>query len=618
MEKKEYSVLQNMFYVMKGTFSCQRSLIGYILVSLITAAILPFLPSITLKVAIGQIEEGAPFLKFVQVILLVQVVRLVLRMMDSYATSMKWWRYIDARMQFMLRHIRKVVYMDFEYLESPQLLDCCQKAMQATNNNDNGVEGMMHSFEQALTTLVQLIVAMSALVFVSPLLVVFLVFLTLLNFVSMDYTKKQDKEKTWDALAPYGRKEYYMRTAATNFNYAKEVRLFAMKDWLLRKYEALHRTMHRMFVESKNRWIACGMINQVLTLVQQIGVYAYLIYCVLQKDMSIANFSLYLGITQTLFNVLSTISNGIATLRQQSRQVSDFRSFLEYEVCEENVGEEGAYPKEALIEEKELFEAKAYEFIFEDVSFKYPETDRYALRHLNLTLKPGERLAVVGLNGAGKTTFIKLLCRLYTPTEGRILLNGKDIQSIDRRAYYMLFAPVFQNIEVFAFSMAENVAMKMGDEVNEVFAKACLEMAGLGEKLETLSEGVKTQLLKVIYEDGIDLSGGEKQKLAFTRALYKDAPIVLLDEPTSALDALAEYRLYQEFDELIGSKSAVYISHRLSSTRFCDHIAMFEGGELVEYGSHDSLLEKGGAYGKMFEVQAQYYKEEGGMVDEAF
>jgi len=276
-------------------------------------------------------------------------------------------------------------------------------------------------------------------------------------------------------------------------------------------------------------------------------------------------------------------------------QVDDFRSFLE-------IKEEG---NDLL----PLPDREKYTFTFRNVSYRYHGAEGYALKNLNLTFDAGERLAVVGLNGAGKTTFIKLLLRLYDVTEGEILLNGINIKRFKREEYYRLFAPVFQNVEIFAFPFSENVSMKTPENTDKELAKECLIKAGMEEKVNGLLKGVDTQLLKVLHEDGVDLSGGEKQKLALARALYKDAPVIILDEPTAAFDALAEYNLYKSFNELIGDKSAIYISHRLSSTRFCDHIAMFKEGEIVEYGSHEELLLKKGAYAEMFEIQAQYYKD---------
>ena len=244
--------------------------------------------------------------------------------------------------------------------------------------------------------------------------------------------------------------------------------------------------------------------------------------------------------------------------------------------------------------------------------FRYEGAKEDTIRHLNLTFPAGQRLAVVGLNGAGKTTFIKLLLRLYDVTSGEILVNGYDIRRFRRKEYYTLFAPVFQNVELFAFPLAENVSMKEPEQTDRERALKCLLRAGMEEKLQSLEKGIDTEILKVLYEDGVDLSGGERQKLALARALYKDSPIIVLDEPTAALDALAEYELYQNFDKMMEGKSAVYISHRLSSTRFCDRVAMFMNGQIVEYGTHEELLAKQGEYARMFEVQAQYYEENDG------
>ena len=264
---------------------------------------------------------------------------------------------------------------------------------------------------------------------------------------------------------------------------------------------------------------------------------------------------------------------------------------------------------------KPVPKAKGYTFEFENVSFKYKGQESYALKNVNLTLEAGEKLAVVGLNGAGKSTFIKLLLRLYDVTEGRILMNGTDIREFNREDYYKLFSPAFQDVMVFASPMSENVSMKEPAATDKSAAEKVLRDAGLGEKVDSLEKGVDTELLKVFYDDGVDLSGGEKQKLALARALYKNADVVVLDEPTAALDALAENRLYQSFDGLIGNRSAVYISHRLSSTRFCNRVAMFKDGEMVETGTHDELMALDGAYAEMFRVQAQYYVEDKDIFD---
>ncbi|MEA4822832.1 MAG: ABC transporter ATP-binding protein [Clostridiaceae bacterium] len=248
-----------------------------------------------------------------------------------------------------------------------------------------------------------------------------------------------------------------------------------------------------------------------------------------------------------------------------------------------------------------------YEIEFRDVSFRYPNTDTYALRHVSICFRIGERLAVVGQNGSGKTTFIKLLCRLYDPDEGEILLNGINIQKYDYDEYLSLFSIVFQDFKLFSFSLAQNVAASVYYDRSRV--ESCLMEAGFGNRLHTLSDGVETYLYKDFEESGVEISGGEAQKIALARALYKNAPLIVLDEPTAALDPVAEYEIYSKFSRIVGDKTAIYISHRLSSCRFCDDIIVFDHGEIVQHGSHDILLtDRDGKYHTLWFTQAQYYQ----------
>ena len=243
---------------------------------------------------------------------------------------------------------------------------------------------------------------------------------------------------------------------------------------------------------------------------------------------------------------------------------------------------------------------------FRDVSFQYPDTDRYVLKHVNLKFKIGEKLAVVGMNGSGKTTFIKLMCRLYDPTEGEILLNGVNIQKYDYDEYMSIFSVVFQDFRLFSFSLGQNISASATYDSEKV--TECLKKAGFDKRLESLPYDLETFLYKDFDTDGVEISGGEAQKLALARALYKDAPFIILDEPTAALDPLSEYEVYSKFNEIAGDKTAIYISHRLSSCRFCDKIAVFHAGEIIQTGTHDELLaDNEGKYYQLWNAQAQYY-----------
>lgn len=247
-----------------------------------------------------------------------------------------------------------------------------------------------------------------------------------------------------------------------------------------------------------------------------------------------------------------------------------------------------------------------YDVEFRDVSFQYPNTGTYALRHVNLKFKTGEKLAVVGMNGSGKTTFIKLMCRLYDPTEGEILLNGVNIQKYDYDEYRSIFSVVFQDFRLFAFGLGQNVAASADYDSGHVLE--CLKRAGFDERLKTMPNGIKTCLYKDFDTDGVEISGGEAQKIALARALYKDAPFIILDEPTAALDPISEYEVYSRFNEIAGGKTAVYISHRLASCRFCDKIAVFHKGEVMQKGTHEELLANiNGKYYELWNAQSQYY-----------
>ena len=252
---------------------------------------------------------------------------------------------------------------------------------------------------------------------------------------------------------------------------------------------------------------------------------------------------------------------------------------------------------------------RQYEVEFQDVSFKYPGSETWALRHVNMKFKVGRRLAIVGENGSGKTTFIKLLCRLYDPQEGQILLNGIDIRKYRYDDYMQIFSIVFQDFQLISQPLGNNVSGSMAYDEDRV--RQALIDAGFGDRLDTLPEGLQTQLYKDFTENGVDVSGGEAQKIAIARALYKDAPFIILDEPTAALDPIAEAEIYAKFDEISGDKTAIYISHRLSSCKFCDEIAVFHDGAVIQHGTHDELLsDENGKYHELWNAQAQYYTDQ--------
>ena len=596
---REYGLWSNIRWTISAVRRHEKGLFMLMPFAVICPPLMNYLWTFISKFVIDMITGEAGWQALLWVMVLFTVIQLASTMMNTFYSSEQWWRFLHARFMVVGEKNRKVMNIDFQNLENPDVMDCYQKATNACSNNSEGVEGMIRQLWLLLTSISVSVAGLCILGTFNPWIILVMIAISAVTCFVGDRFNKYSKAKIWDPLAQWWRKDNYMKWQITDFSPAKDIRLFGLRDWLVNKFRELKK--ERLEAQKKNSivWFWAAIFSGVMVALSHCAVYAWLIWAVAYDGLSIGDFSLYLASSATLFQYINMLFNSFGELMRLSRQVDDFRSFMDFDGGDIDDGG------------KSVPEMDKYEFEFRNVSFKYPKAENYALKNLTLKLNAGERLAVVGLNGAGKSTFIKLLLRLYEPTEGEILLNGVNIRDYNKRSYYGVFAPVFQEVELFAFPLAENVSMQSSEKTDRKRAEECLVSAGFGDKLAELPRGVDTEILKVIYDDGVDLSGGEKQKLALARALYKGAPVVVLDEPTAALDAIAESRLYNEFDNLTGGKTAVYISHRLSSTQFCNNVAMFKEGELCEYGTHESLMEKNGAYAEMFRLQAQYYVEEG-------
>lgn len=627
----EYGVFSNTFYIIGKIRRYCPILAGLMLVGIFSQSIVQYLASFIGKFVIDIVQlQGTnaqkDFMPLVRILLIACGVELFIMLLNAVTGNRCWYYMIHTRMKIITERVKKALSMNYQMFEEPDVLDMEQRAQNATGGNINGVEGMMHNIYDLGINAVLLAITLTTVVVLDWRMLIVLGLIGGLQHLFYLYTVKKDRREVWDKLAPTWRKIHYMEQTLQNFDYAKDIRLFSMKDWLSKKqHEVLMEKQDKM-IYSRTLWIYNSTFAHGLSMISTAVIYAVMIFAVVDQNLSIGNFTLYLGLAMNFTSAMTSTLDTLGTIKKNSHDVSYFRSFLDMETAEKP-GESyrsltektpdtvSSASKKKNFDDPDQFlpipKTDGYTFTFRNVCFRYAGAKQDALHHLNLTFSAGERLAVVGLNGAGKTTFVKLLLRLYDPTEGEILLNGTDIRMFDRNAYYRLFSPVFQNVELFAFPMAENVSMLPPEMTDREKSRECLIQAGLSDKLAGLKDGVDTELLKIIHDDGIDLSGGEKQKLALARALYKNAPVIVLDEPTAALDALAEYNLYCNFDKIISNKSAVYISHRLSSTRFCHHIAMFQNGEMVEYGTHEELLAKEGAYAEMFRIQSQYYKEDG-------
>lgn len=377
-----------------------------------------------------------------------------------------------------------------------------------------------------------------------------------------------------------------------DFSYGKELRANAMGKWLLSKEREYFTRVNRNLKKQNDGFIWSGVIGAVFTFIQQCAAYGYLIYSVIGENLSIGSFTMYVTAVTAFAASLRSVMEGLAEIRAYDMYYDNLDQYLSIPA---NLRKSGRLP----------LPEGGHKIEFRNVSFRYGSHGREVLHQINLTLSQGEKLSIVGENGAGKTTFIKLLTRLYDPTEGEILLDGVNVREIDYDSYMSLFSTVFQDFKLFSFSLADNISLSLPQDPVKI--EAALRKVGFSSKLDRLPKGLQTAVYKNFEEDGFEPSGGEGQKIALARALYKNAPIVVLDEPTAALDPRAEFEMYRHFHELTEGKTAVYISHRLSSAKFCDHIAVFEQGRITEYGTHEQLMDRKGTYAELFEMQAQYY-----------
>lgn len=605
---RDFGLWNNTVYILKKMKQYCPSVIPIALTGIVCGSVMGYFWGILGKYVIdlvqseGTIPENTEAL--LKLILIGGLLAAALTFGNTFSSNKTWYRFIFVRMQVITERIDRALCLNYQMLERPDVLDIHQRATEATGGNNNGVEGMMNLMVTLGRNLVTVLVTLVAVSVLDWRLILSLLVLGVLQYLYFRRIIKLDKLEVWDKLAPVWRQVNYMSRVTQDFDFAKDIRLFDMSAFLLNKQRQVFAGREERIDHHLELWFKHAVVMRIFYLIGKGLIYAVLFLAVLKKGMSIGNFTMYLALAVAFSESLLEFLHRFGDYRKASLEVDDFRSFMELDLEEKT-------------ETIPIPTADEYTIEFHDVSYRYLKAEKDAVSHLNMTLHPGEKLAVVGLNGAGKTTMIKLLLRLYDPTEGYITLNGTDIRRFEREDYYRLFSPVFQDVEIFAFPMAENISMETPADTDRKKAEDAAFEAGLQEKILYLHKGIDTELLKIVDEEGVDLSGGEKQKLALARALYKAAPVVVLDEPTSALDALAEQQLYERFDHMIGKKAAVYISHRLASTRFCDHVAMFRDGAMIEYGSHQELMEKGGEYAHMFEMQAQYYQEEQGKEAEA-
>lgn len=588
--KKNLEVLK---YFLKLSRSISKSYLPILILSSFFKSAAPFLNIIIPKFIIDELMNKQRSDVFVMLISILILGNLAFNIINKFFDGLVTVKNEEVINGFYDIINEKVVNMNFENVEDPEVLDLKERALFAINN-----EGAIWNLIENFTKIISQVISIAGLAFIISILnplIIALIFI-IIGFNTSIYAKIQKIEFFDNQRSiPSNRAFSYYGTLTADFSLGKDIRLYNMAPLILGKIKKFSSKIVEIgsnLYTTKGKYTGITNINLQL---QIVIVYGYLCYKVIYSDLSIGNFTMYASAAASFTAAVSTFINEFVDIGNQCRNLQLYRDFEARVSVNDRNG-------------KAMGKTRNYNIEFRNVSFKYPRSGDYTLKNISIKIHSGEKLSVVGRNGAGKTTFIKLLTRLYEPTEGEILLDGKNINEYDYKEYVKLLSVVFQDFKLFALTLKENLILNDSGKAKEKEIIEILEQAGLAEDFKKLPKGIETSVYKYFDKEGIEFSGGQSQKLAIARAIYKDAPIIVLDEPTAALDPISEYEIYQRFHKLVGNKTAVYISHRLSSCKFCDKIAVFDNGAIVQYGSHDELiLDADKQYAKMYNAQAKYY-----------
>lgn len=595
--KPKYNLWQNTGFMLRTSRKYAKSVFPLCIVLALLSAGKSVAELLIAPAILNKIELSASLGSVVFTIAAFALVLMLLSGLRSYVDTNALFGRIAVRSQGIYLSIsRKYAKTSYPNLLNTDFLALGEKASAACAGNSESSEAIWTTLTDLMTSCIGFIVYLALLTNLNLWLAALVAATTAVSYFASKRINEWGYLHRSEELELTKRIEYANKTA-TSREFAKDIRMFGLRGWLEDLWGSTMRLYSAFCAKRERKYIWANIIDIVLTFLRNGIAYAFLIGITVKNGLPASQFLLYFAALSGFAQWVVEILDKLSVMHKQSLDISTIREFLDWnEPFDLNGGERIAFEPN-----------KQYEIRLDDVSFRYPKADKDTLSHINLTVHPGEKLAIVGLNGAGKTTLVKLVCGFLDPTEGRILLNGEDIRKFNRNDYYALFSAVFQEFSVLDVTVKENVAQCV-DGIDETRVWQCIDKAGLTEKIRSLPKGIETHLGRRVFKDGVEFSGGQTQRLMLARALYKNAPILVLDEPTAALDPIAENDIYQKYNDMTHGRTSFFISHRLASTRFCDRIIFVDGGKIAEEGTHDELLKNGGGYAYLFEVQSKYYR----------
>lgn len=568
----------------------ERPYLVYSLLKAASEAVLPFTSIILPAFIIEELMGGRKIGRLVGISLGIILFRFVLEIICSASNRgiSKSKKRIDEA--FRLQISQKASGLDYQRLADNRQIE----KMRIVKENLERVGGITEITDLVFSVVKNALAVVLSVILVSA-LNMYIIVLAAITILIHTYIQSQLKKIDigyWNNMVGYNMRFFYIVSVILNRKFAQDIRLYNARQTFNGQMESFVDYIDFEFANKAKKqavWYALFYMADVL---QQLCVYAYLAYMYFLKRITMGRFTMYISTVQTFTTSAGELMTSYLELAEKTYLIAGSFHFLDLAESD-RVG-------------TSIPSAENYQLQLKNVSFKYPGQNRYAVKNVSLTISPGEKICIAGMNGSGKSTLVKLIMRLYEPTEGEILLNGHDIREYQLEEYYRLFSPVFQDFEIFDSTIYENIKLDTGvgqeDDLDEAAS-----MAGLYEKICSLEKGSRTHISKQFYADGIELSGGDAQKLAIARAFYKNAPIFILDEPTAALDPKTESEIFERVNDHIYGKTTVYVSHRMASCLFSDRIVVMHGGELIELGTHEELYARNGKYAEMFRSQAQYY-----------
>ena len=629
MSRTGYSFISNAAWHWREQFTREPKAAASVLLLSFVAICLPLLNARLPKLVLQGLEERWELMRFAAVLLLLVAVLAVANMLQAALKA--YMRRMQGPFEddFNLRLLKKRLRVDYELLESRKFNEDAHAVYDSLYRPHSVVRDSSMIWQQSLTAAGGLLLYGLILLRQSPLVPLLVLVPALLVFLLKRKAMRKDHELR-PAADEAARKMRYVEERGWDLKAGKDIRMYGLGGWLLSILKRERKNGETNVRRWENGYLAANLCDALLCFGRDAGAYLYFILQIVQGNLPVSDFVWYISVVSSCQQACSAFLENVELLGRLSFDYSRLRLFLESgegdifqgtgaEECEkippEESGKTGAGAerggRKAVPDSAAFSRTKeAVGIELEHVSFTYPGSRVPTLKDLNLTIRPGEKIALVGLNGAGKSTLVKLLCGLYRPTSGTIRVGGRPISSFGKEEYFSMIAAVFQDVKLLPLTIAQNVASDNGEDIDRQRVRQCLSLAGLWEMVDGLPRKEDTPLGRGVLDDGIDLSGGERQKVWMARAFYKEASILILDEPTAALDPLAEQEIYEKYVEMSEGRTSLFISHRLASTRFCDRIWLMENGRITEQGSHEELMEKNGAYARLFAVQGKYYRKE--------